>query len=270
MQTQCPNCHTVYQVSREQLDTAHGKVRCGHCQYIFPAAENFYSETDTAPPETPQKPLKNTQLLPQQEQVIIDDESATSAAGEDLEALRFASENTPPPLGFDEEEFQQLEGRARVGYILRYGMVVLLLIGLLLFQYLFYNRSELVRSERYAPLVSGMCELIGCRIAPQRAPQQLELLRHDVRQHQDYANALLVNLTIHNAANFEQPYPIIKMSFNSTNGSLVAQRYLKPEQYLNGYRPQRPDTITANSNTLVQIELVDPGEGAISYQFEFL
>ena len=34
LQTECPNCHTRFRVTDEQLGVAKGKVRCGHCMEI--------------------------------------------------------------------------------------------------------------------------------------------------------------------------------------------------------------------------------------------
>jgi len=48
MQTQCPQCHTAFRVSEEQLQLADGKVRCGQCMHVFVADEHFI---DVPPPE---------------------------------------------------------------------------------------------------------------------------------------------------------------------------------------------------------------------------
>ena len=34
-QTQCPDCHTIFRVTTEQLEAAQGLVRCGECGNIF-------------------------------------------------------------------------------------------------------------------------------------------------------------------------------------------------------------------------------------------
>ena len=37
--TQCPSCQTRFKVAKDQLTTARGRVRCGHCNMIFNALE---------------------------------------------------------------------------------------------------------------------------------------------------------------------------------------------------------------------------------------
>jgi predicted Zn finger-like uncharacterized protein len=48
MQTQCPQCHTAFRVSEEQLALADGQVRCGQCLRVFVASEHFI---DASPAE---------------------------------------------------------------------------------------------------------------------------------------------------------------------------------------------------------------------------
>ncbi len=41
MHTRCPTCSTVFRVTSEQLRLKAGKVRCGHCQTVFNAFDQF-------------------------------------------------------------------------------------------------------------------------------------------------------------------------------------------------------------------------------------
>jgi len=47
MRTRCPVCSTVFRVTSEQLRLKAGKVRCGHCQAVFNAFEEFLPERPT-------------------------------------------------------------------------------------------------------------------------------------------------------------------------------------------------------------------------------
>lgn len=46
MRTRCPECGTVFRVTSEQLRRKAGKVRCGHCQVVFNAFDQWQSDTD--------------------------------------------------------------------------------------------------------------------------------------------------------------------------------------------------------------------------------
>ncbi len=47
MQTRCPACNTLFKVSKPQLLTANGQVRCGHCGHIFNGYDNLQSSSNT-------------------------------------------------------------------------------------------------------------------------------------------------------------------------------------------------------------------------------
>lgn len=49
MRTRCPACSTVFRVTSEQLRLKAGKVRCGHCQTVFNAFDEFLPEDHAAP-----------------------------------------------------------------------------------------------------------------------------------------------------------------------------------------------------------------------------
>jgi predicted Zn finger-like uncharacterized protein len=47
--TQCPECQTRFDISREQLQAANGRVRCGHCQQVFDAIQHIESSSKISP-----------------------------------------------------------------------------------------------------------------------------------------------------------------------------------------------------------------------------
>ena len=54
MQTECPNCHTLFRITEVQLQMAEGMVRCGFCKRVFDArpANNDDDQVTEAPVET--------------------------------------------------------------------------------------------------------------------------------------------------------------------------------------------------------------------------
>ena len=56
MYTECPNCHTVFRITAEQLDAAGGKVRCGTCQTVFDAREKLSDQIPLEAESPPQPP----------------------------------------------------------------------------------------------------------------------------------------------------------------------------------------------------------------------
>lgn len=45
MRTRCPACGTIFRVTSEQLRRKAGKVRCGHCQSVFNAFDEWQADT---------------------------------------------------------------------------------------------------------------------------------------------------------------------------------------------------------------------------------
>lgn len=79
MLSQCPQCHTIFDVSDTDAGARHGLVRCGHCRSIFHAVQNkvtgFETESGSAPAvrdgETPSPPSDET-VTPEPDLVDMD------------------------------------------------------------------------------------------------------------------------------------------------------------------------------------------------------
>lgn len=50
--TRCPHCQTRFRVTQRQIEAARGRVRCGHCLYVFNAVE--HAEPEKPAPAAPQ------------------------------------------------------------------------------------------------------------------------------------------------------------------------------------------------------------------------
>ena len=95
----------------------------------------------------------------------------------------------------------------------------------------------------------------------------ISLDSRDVRRHPDYDNALLIQLTLSNGAEFDQPYPKLRVSFSDLAGNVIAERLFQPEEYLS--ETLHGTLFPAKRPLLIELEVIDPGERAISYQFNF-
>lgn len=56
MHTTCPNCASMFNVTAEQLNAAHGQVRCGHCETVFDALGNLQDDWKDHLHELAEKP----------------------------------------------------------------------------------------------------------------------------------------------------------------------------------------------------------------------
>ena len=95
MRTRCPECSSVFRVTSEQLRRKAGKVRCGNCQAVFNAFDNWLAEapedtetpaTQPAVPETqPQPAVPVVSLAPVEPEIISEsfDPAATIVVAHD-------------------------------------------------------------------------------------------------------------------------------------------------------------------------------------------
>lgn len=85
MRTRCPACGTVFRVTSEQLRLKAGKVRCGHCQTVFNAFDEFLPEDHHASASRTQPPVnvvEGRERAPEDWPQIIVPDSGEEEAGE--------------------------------------------------------------------------------------------------------------------------------------------------------------------------------------------
>lgn len=111
METQCPNCQTVFELADEDLNRADGKVRCGECATVFDGREHLPTETDEDNPSFAETGV-GWVLLPADESVPENEKDnaqyLSSAEDEGWKAVgrpqNSRASNTDPdePLRFDD------------------------------------------------------------------------------------------------------------------------------------------------------------------------
>jgi predicted Zn finger-like uncharacterized protein len=148
------------------------------------------------------------------------------------------------------------------------ALSVLALLGLPA-QALYYNFTNLAHDEQSRPYLEQFCLLAGCEL-PARV--DISLVRSSnlmVRPHPEYPKALAIDVILYNRAEFAQPFPVLRMTFNDTRGREVLSKRFRPDEYLGGelagatlMPPQTPVHIA--------LEMLDPGPDAAGYQLDFL
>lgn len=145
----------------------------------------------------------------------------------------------------------------------------ILLILLLALQYIHAHREEFAIYPETRGIVTGLCRITGCEIEPQQDLGAVHLLNHAVYAHPARENALIIKALIRNRAEFPQPYPIIELALADLNDNRVALRRFGPGEYLTE-RPDDNALMPVNKNIPVQLQVLDPGQNAVAFEFEFL
>jgi predicted Zn finger-like uncharacterized protein len=215
---------------------------------------------------------------PSPEQVIEvqakpSESSAPSVSADEIDTpLPSPTDSTLPDLGIIAAEPRPISTPqlATSGFkTALWAAINIVLILVLLGQYAYYNRNELAQYPDLRPWLATLCDAMSCDTPLQRDVSRIVLTNRIVESDPRHANALLIDATLVNEADFPQPYPLLDIRFSDLNNQLVAGRRFRPSEYLPagtslqaGMAPHQPIHIT--------LEIVDPGKDAVSFQFELL
>jgi len=278
LQTQCPHCHSVFRLNAEALAQADGQVRCGHCLAVFyaevseaelEAEDNLFGDIDDSNGidsiryENADDPFSDTHdTLQDAIQADNFDENPADSPHDDY----VVADVIPAEL---RAQSAHNRGRGFFGKLF-ISLAVLLCLAAGALQYTWYNRAELVKINELRPWLEKACDLVAqCNLPQARDPSQFLLSSKNIFTHPNEKNALMVSATIINQADFAQAYPLIELRFANVRGQTIAARRFSPEEYL-GIDAEHISQIPAHTPINFNLEIVDPGEEMISYEFEFL
>lgn len=253
MYTQCPHCHTVFNVTAAQLKAADGEVRCGECKAAFDGVGHILDHLPEVPGAAP-----------------------AAAAGFDPSldlGVAAPADGAPPrvsPFGALLGRLKGGEGPAGGGRAtLGWAAGSLLLILLLGVQWIYHQRDALAEEPAMRPWLERLCAVTGCRLPAHRDLAQLSLEEREVRSHPTAQGALLMEGVILNQAPFAQPFPLLEVRLSDLTGRPVALRRFQPREYLSHPGAAVRD-LPAGGSAAITLEVVDPGKEAVSFEFDFL
>ncbi len=143
------------------------------------------------------------------------------------------------------------------------GMALVALLFLLVqVAWLQFNRLNVV--EPYRTFYSTACAVVGCTLPPMKDRSKIKTSNLYVRSHPSVAEALLVDVVMQNVADYEQTFPNLLLTFTNLQNEAIAERKFVPDDYLGGELTGR-DSMPVRTPVHVELEIVDPGEEAVSY-----
>ena len=297
MQTQCPHCDTRFRVTENQVNIADGFVRCSVCKEVFNAFE-VAEQHDRQPSLLSQKNSKNETFAPEfdndtPKRTSTEQSSENSNDIENLQEIEAVDFNGTSATDdsrkdafdfFDEETNESLShvvpeqykdsyssNSSTLASSLLWGTGVLFLAATLLIEYTWFNRDQLNQIPQMQVWADKLCQRFECKNITMRNPKKIELIARNVYSHPNEKNALIVNITMKNNANFAQPYPIMQISFSDVRGGNVAARRFLPAEYLPAEIQQSDlQLLEPDTNMTFTMEIQDPGKQAMTYEFDFL
>ncbi len=309
MQTQCPYCETRFRVTESQVNTADGFVRCSVCEEVFNAfdvaernehqrslLDQEHAIDETPIEQTPDPEINDDLEHNNFEQADDNNQNETNEGIEDItggetadlnepsdtdelqkDAFDFFNEDDNEPLSHVvPEKFKDSYTSSSGSFLsnLLWGSGTLLLIATLAIEYAWFNRDKLNQIPQLQAWTEKLCQHIECKDIAMRNPTKIELVSRNVYSHPNEKNALMINITMKNLADFAQPYPIMLIRFSDVRGGYVAARRFLPSEYLPA-EVQQPASLQAqlfepDTNMTFTMEIQDPGKQAMTYEFDFL
>jgi len=284
MFTDCPSCERQFRVRAHQLRVAGGLVKCGYCGETFNSLQRLHD----APLKKAAGDLSHHGPVDPEPEFEIPDMGAVATAGRsrrmkrsedrpfnDLrEAVDEVEENSQEEAiaAFDFPLQGHVEGKVPYSLLskLTWFFFILILILGATTQLIWFNRDKLLHEyPQLQPWAEKICLKLECDLIRFRDVSAIKLINRDVRLHPRYQDALLVNATIVNQAEFIQPYPEIQLAIFATNGELISYRNFGPADYLeqsmialSGMSPNEPVHFV--------LELTGTTKEAISFEFRFM
>ena len=168
-----------------------------------------------------------------------------------------------------EEEKSTSSGMlAKIAWVFVISILLVVLLG----EFVYLKRQDLAAYPQLKPVIENLCsnlnKIYPCEITAARDVSAIEILERNVVSHPNAKNALLITSTIENKADFDQPFPDLILTFSDINQKIIARRKFTPTEYLS-----KDVDIAAGMKKNVPIklmlEIVDPGEEAVNFEFNF-
>jgi hypothetical protein len=140
-------------------------------------------------------------------------------------------------------------------------------ILLLVVQIVLADRERLAGSPTWRPWLAAACERLGCTLAPWREPTAFVVLSREIQPHPANPQALLVTASFRNDAAYAQSWPQLELALTDLDGSRIGLRRFQPAEYLGG--TPSSDGLAPGQSATVALEILDPGNRAVAFEFDF-
>lgn len=170
-----------------------------------------------------------------------------------------------PPRGFDWEDDHHKP--ARWVWVLA-GVVLVLALGV---QYILFHYNDFANTLQKPPfdsLMRGLCENINCDFIK----TDLSLVANEnllIRAHPTENGYLVLDTILENHAPFEQPFPLLDLSFSNMANKPIARRVFKPEEYLTGDLAGMM-LMPMNTPLHISFAIKNPSELATNYELKLI
>jgi len=219
-------------------------------------AEPSAEPVRSTPPLTAAAPEEGSMRRePDADTILLSDLPHVSVERDDVEALRSYLRESDAPDGVGSPWW---------------GIAAALLLVALLAQTAWHQREWLLdHVPELRTHWQAWCAGKACALPPRRDVAMLHVVSRDVRDHPQYQDALLVNATIVNDAEFAQPFPVVELTLFDQAGVALGVRRFQPREYLDASVNIEAGMMPRQSIYVV-LEIAGTSSEAVSFEFNFL
>lgn len=123
------------------------------------------------------------------------------------------------------------------------------------------------RHPDYRPAYTFICNLADCKLPAIQDVSKINTQHFMVRLHPDVEKALYIDTLLVNNAEYEQPFPDLRLVFTGLENEVIASRRFKPKEYLAG-ELAGATSMPLNIPIHIAFEIMNPGAEAVSYRIE--
>lgn len=271
MYTRCPQCRTVYRIDTAQLRRGRGEAICQRCGIIFGALENLgrhikeaLADHTTCLLELPK--LGDAEAVAPEPVDSRRPESGTRSTVNRPESLATSETMTAepsPPILDDTEERSSSRTWTIWGWRLGTVLLAMLLIG----QIVLFEGERLAQNAHLRPVLEEACQWLGCHLPPFRNLADIKVVDRALYPVKVNADGYEFYLVIVNQSPYPQAYPLLKLTLTALDGTPIAHRVFKPEEYLG---TSNPPLIPSYRMIFVHLNLAAPKRQVGGFQFELL
>ena len=152
-------------------------------------------------------------------------------------------------------------GRWRVAALLALASVALAV------QIVLADWNRFAASPTWRPTLQALCERAGCSLPPWHEPDAFVVLSREIQPHPSNRQALLVTASFRNDADHPQDWPLLELALTDLDGSRIGLRRFAPRDYLGG--TPSSEGLAPGQSATVALEILDPGNRAVAFEFDF-
>jgi len=165
-------------------------------------------------------------------------------------------------------ELEQARPLGQIKRTLGLSLLSLLLLFVLAGQFFWLRMPILSLDSEFRPGYEFACRLFNCELPPIQDLINIQTENLVIRSHPEYANSLVLTAVFRNVADYQQPFPVIELSFSDLDSQPIASREFYPVEYL-APELHAITNMAVGAPVQITVELVDPGETAVNYHLNY-